>query len=58
MKKEFVQSITAMNDDFAQWFTDVVTKAELADYTSGHGSATRRHLLYAIWDNVKEAFFS
>lgn len=55
MKKEFVQSITAMDDDFAQWFTDVVTKAELADYTSVRGSMILRPYGYAIWDNVKEA---
>ena len=55
MKKDFVQSITAMDDDFAQWFTDVVTKAELADYTSVRGSMILRPYGYAIWDNVKEA---
>jgi prolyl-tRNA synthetase len=55
MKKEFVQSITAMDDDFAQWFTDIVTKAELADYTSVRGSMILRPYGYAIWDNIKEA---
>uniref|UniRef100_UPI00406BFE57 proline--tRNA ligase n=1 Tax=Paenisporosarcina sp. FSL H8-0542 TaxID=2921401 RepID=UPI00406BFE57 len=55
MKKEFVQSVTAMDEDFAQWFTDVVTKAELADYSSVRGSMIIRPYGYAIWDNVKEA---
>lgn len=55
MKKEFVQSVTAMDDDFAQWFTDVVTKAELADYSSVRGSMIIRPYGYAIWENVKNA---
>ena len=29
MTKEFVKDVTSMEDDFAQWYTDVVTKAEL-----------------------------
>lgn len=32
--KKLVEAITAMEDDFAQWYTDVVKKAELADYSS------------------------
>ena len=55
MKKEFVQSVTAMDEDFAQWFTDVVIKAELADYSSVRGSMIIRPYGYAIWENVKEA---
>ncbi len=55
MSKEFVKSITAMDDDFAQWFTDVVTKAELADYSTVRGSMIIRPYGYAIWDNVKNA---
>ena len=32
--KKLVEAITSMEDDFAQWYTDVVKKAELLDYTS------------------------
>ncbi len=35
--KKLVEAITAMEDDFAQWYTDVVKKAELADYSSVRG---------------------
>ena len=31
-KQEFVKEITSMDEDFAQWYTDIVLKAELADY--------------------------
>ena len=32
--KKLVEAITSMEDDFAQWYTDVVKKAELVDYSS------------------------
>ena len=32
--KKMVEAITSMEEDFAQWYTDVVKKAELCDYTS------------------------
>ncbi|WP_251554472.1 proline--tRNA ligase [Neobacillus muris] len=53
MAKEFVKDITAMDDDFAQWYTDVVTKADLIDYSSVRGSMIIRPYGYALWDNIK-----
>ena len=35
--KKLVSQITSMEDDFAQWYTDIVKKAELADYSSMRG---------------------
>ena len=35
--KKMVEAITSMEEDFAQWYTDVVKKAELCDYTSVKG---------------------
>mgnify|MGYP002731174360 CR=1 FL=1 len=35
--KKLVEAITSMEDDFAQWYTDVVKKAELCGYTSVKG---------------------
>ena len=32
-----VEQITSMEDDFAQWYTDIVKKAELSDYSSVKG---------------------
>ena len=55
MAKDFVKSITSMEDDFAQWYTDVVTKAELIDYSSVRGSMIIRPYGTAIWENIKEA---
>lgn len=35
--KKLVEAITSMEEDFAQWYTDVVRKAELIDYSSVKG---------------------
>ena len=36
-EKEFVKEITNIEDDFAKWYTDIVKKADLADYTDTKG---------------------
>jgi prolyl-tRNA synthetase len=53
MAKEFVKEITNMDVDFAQWYTDVVTKADLIDYSSVRGSMIIRPYGYSLWDNIK-----
>lgn len=55
MAKDFVKNITSMEEDFAQWYTDVVTKAELIDYSSVRGSMIIRPYGTTIWENIKEA---
>lgn len=52
--KEFVKDVTSMDEDFAQWYTDVVKKAELIDYSSVGGSMIIRPYGYAIWENSKD----
>lgn len=54
MAKDFVKDVTSMKDDFAQWYTDVVTKAELIDYSSVRGSMILRPYGYAIWENIQQ----
>ena len=49
-----VDSITNMDVDFAQWYTDVCTKAELIDYTSVKGMFIYRPYGYAIWENIQK----
>ncbi|MCM3567982.1 proline--tRNA ligase [Neobacillus mesonae] len=53
MAKEFVKDVTSMDEDFAQWYTDVVTKADLIDYSSVRGSMIIRPYGFALWDNIK-----
>ena len=52
--KKLVESITSMEEDFAQWYTDVVKKAELIDYTSVKGCMVFRPAGYAIWELIQK----
>ncbi|MBO4354466.1 MAG: proline--tRNA ligase [Clostridia bacterium] len=51
--KKLVEQITSMDVDFAQWYTDVVKKAELMDYSSVKGCMVFRPYGYAIWENIQ-----
>ncbi|MEE5989816.1 MAG: proline--tRNA ligase [Lachnospiraceae bacterium] len=51
--KKMVEAITSMEEDFAQWYTDVVKKAELTDYTSVKGCMVIRPAGYAIWERLR-----
>ncbi len=53
-KEEYVKEITSIQDDFAQWYTDIVLKAELADYTDTKGCIAIRPYGYAIWENIQK----
>ena len=52
-KEKKVEQITDMEVDFAQWFTDVCTKAQLIDYSSIKGVFIYRPYGYAIWENIQ-----
>ena len=52
-EKKLVEAITSMDEDFAQWYTDVVKKAELIDYTSVKGCMAIKPAGYAIWENIQ-----
>ena len=51
-KKKLVEAITPINEDFAQWYTDVCLKAELVDYSTVKGCMILRPYGYAIWENI------
>ncbi len=51
--KKLVEQITSMDEDFAQWYTDVVLKAELIDYTSVKGCMVIKPAGFAIWERIK-----
>ena len=52
--KGFVKEITNIEEDFAKWYTDIVLKAELADYTDVKGFIAIRPYGYAIWENIQK----
>lgn len=49
----FVKEITNIDDDFAQWYTDVVIKTQLVDYGPVKGTMVIRPYGYAIWENIQ-----
>ena len=52
--KKLVEAITSMEEDFAQWYTDVVKKAELVQYSSIKGCMIIRPNGYAIWECIQK----
>lgn len=52
--KKMVEAITSMEDDFAQWYTDIVKKAELVEYSGIKGCMIIRPAGYAIWELIQK----
>ncbi len=51
--KKMVEAITPMDEDFAKWYTDVVKKAELVDYSGVRGCMIVRPYGTALWENIR-----
>lgn len=52
--KKYVEAITNMDKDFALWYTDIVKKAELIDYSSVRGCMILKPYGYAIWEKIQK----
>ena len=52
--KKFVEAITSMNEDFAKWYTDVVKKADLVEYSGVKGCMIIRPYGYALWEFIQK----
>ena len=50
------KGVTPKSEDFARWYTDVITKAEMADYGPVKGTMVIRPYGFSVWDRIKEAF--
>jgi len=48
-------AITPRSQDFAQWYNEIVRRAELADYTPVRGCMVIRPYGYALWENIQSA---
>lgn len=55
-KQQNIQAITNMEEDFARWYTDVIMKTELADYSPVKGFMVIRPYGFAIWENIKNEY--
>jgi prolyl-tRNA synthetase len=53
-KKDFVKDITLMEDDFAQWYTDVIKKTDMVDYSPVKGFMVIKPYGYALWENIQQ----
>lgn len=53
-QKKMVEAITSRDEDFAKWYTDIVKKAELVDYSGVKGCMVIRPYGYAIWENMQK----
>lgn len=52
--KDFVKEITQMEVDFPQWYTDVILKTDLVDYSPVKGFMVIKPYGYAIWENIQK----
>ena len=57
MSKE-VGITVSKNDNFSEWYTQVIIKAELADYAPVKGLIVLRPDGYSIWESIKESLDS
>ena len=52
-EKKLVEAITSMEEDFAQWYTDVVNAAHLATYSNVKGCIILEPNGYELWDSIR-----
>jgi len=50
----FVKEIASKEEDFSQWYIDIVKKADLADYTPVKGCMVIKPYGYALWENMQQ----
>ncbi len=50
------KGVTPKSEDYARWYTDVITKAEMADYGPVKGTMVIRPYGFGLWENIKEAY--
>ena len=55
MSKEEIGITASKKDDFSEWYTQVVLKAELADYAPVKGLIVLRPDGYSIWESIKKS---
>ncbi|MDD2648732.1 MAG: proline--tRNA ligase [Eubacteriales bacterium] len=55
-KQDFVQHLTSRQDDFAQWYTDVILQTELVDYAPVRGCMVMRPYGFALWERIRAEY--
>lgn len=49
------KEITSREQDYSQWYNDLIIKGELADYSSVRGCMVIKPYGYALWENMQHA---
>ncbi len=52
-QQEFVKEITPMEEDFSQWYTDVVLKTDMVDYAPVRGTMVIKPYGYELWEGIQ-----
>jgi prolyl-tRNA synthetase len=52
-KEQFITAITPRSEDFSRWYTDLVRRAEMADYSPVKGCMVIRPYGYAVWEFIQ-----
>ena len=53
-EKKVVEEITSMSEDFAQWYTDIIKKTQLIEYSGVRGCMILQPYGFAIWENIQK----
>ena len=53
-QKAFVEQITSQSVDFSQWYTDVIKKTDLCDYSDVKGCMVIKPYGYGIWELIQQ----
>ncbi len=53
-EEKFVTHITPREEDFSQWYTDVIKKTDLVDYSPVKGCMVIKPYGYGIWENIQK----
>jgi len=49
------KEITSRNEDYSQWYNDLVIKGSLADYSAVRGCMIIKPYGFALWENMRDA---
>ncbi|MCK9218145.1 MAG: proline--tRNA ligase [Firmicutes bacterium] len=54
-EQDFVKEVTPMEEDFARWYTDIVLKTDMVDYSPVKGCMIIKPYGYGLWEEIVSA---
>ena len=52
-EQEFVKEVTPMEEDFSQWYTDIILKTDMVDYAPVKGCMVIKPYGYGVWEQIQ-----